>query len=370
VVHPSEHPWSLSFQQVVLSDLSGEIILWKKYNDQRFDGPWEQSILENDYPNLRQVDKVSVKAQTLADILDSQACLQSIGSEFKLIIRQGDPLRTLKGGKTWLHRCKSVALRGVDIPIGLRSECALFLSSNGFSPVEDGDRTKWIQKVTEINSAFLTKLENSVSVLLNQFSYQKLHPGIQTADDVLAHWMASPSFVDSAFELFNLSRKSSRHFHEIPDEDPCLKALEAIFPYHFYRSLRPDLDHLDDRKVLEHFCVEGVKEGIRLESGVEMQYALRALRHVFPYSFYRRLCPDLTDLDDQSLLLHFCRNGLDQRINLSEESVGTSAASFPVSEVEVLKSRVKELEQYLDLSRQQVDKLRNALLAANKEDDQ
>ena len=149
-----------------------------------------------------------------------------------------------------------------------------------------------------------------------------------------------------------------------------MKALEALFPYHFYRSLRPDLDRLDDRKLIEHFCTNGLKEGIRLEDGVEMQYAVRALRHVFPYSFYRRLCPDLTDLDDESLLLYFCRNGFDQRIDLSEESVQSFAGSFPVSEVEVLKSRVKELEQYLDLSREQVNELRNALMAANKNDDQ
>ena len=78
----------------------------------------------------------------------------------------------------------------------------------------------------------------------------------------------------------------------------------------------------------------------------------------------------MTDLDDESLLLYFCRNGLDQRIDLSEESVQSFAGSFPVSEVEVLKSRVKELEQYLDVSRQQVDELRNALMVAHKNDDQ
>lgn len=371
-LHPSEHSWPLSFQQVVLSNLSGKNILWRKYNDQRFDGPWEQSVLENDYPNLRQVSTISVQAKTLADVLDSQSFFQNVDSEFNLFIRQGDPLQILEGAKTWLNRCNSIILRGIDVPIGHRSKCAQFLSSNGFSPAEDDNPSIWIPQVMEIKASYLNKLQNSVSALLNQFSYQSLHPHLigLTADEVLAHWMASPDFIDGANQLFKLLRMSSREFYEIPEDDPCMKALEALFPYHFYRSLRPDLDRLDDRKLIEHFCTNGLKEGIRLEDGVEMQYAVRALRHVFPYSFYRRLCPDLTDLDDESLLLYFCRNGLDQRIDLSEESVQSFAGSFPVSEVEVLKSRVKELEQYLDLSREQVNELRNALMAANKNDDQ
>ena len=54
----------------------------------------------------------------------------------------------------------------------------------------------------------------------------------------------------------------------------------------------------------------------------------------------------------------------------STESVQNFAKSYPVSEVEVLKSRVKELEQYLDLSRRQVEELRESLLALVKNNDQ
>jgi len=318
-VNPCEHPWPLNFQRVVLSDSSGVNISWNRFSDPRFDGPWELSVIQSDYPNLRQVTSISVQCQTLADILEAQPSLQENGSCFQLIVRQGDPLQTLMGAETWLHRCISVALRGVDIPLGQRSECESFLSSRGFSPVgEDG----------------LSLMKNMMFELPHKQNYFAQQP-TQTVG-----------------------------------KNSYLKALEALFPYQFYRSLRPDLAQLDDKKLIEHFCVDGLKEGIRLEGGVKMQYAVRALRHVFPYSFYRRLCPDLADLDDESLLLYFCRNGLDQRINLSEESVQSYVGSFPVSEVEVLKNRVKELEQYLDVSRQQVDELRNALMVANKNDDQ
>ena len=318
-VDPSEHPWPLTFQRVVLSDLSGENISWNRFSDRRFDGPWDLSVVQADYPNLRQVATSSIKGQILADVLEGQSCLQVMGSKFQLVIRQGDPLQILMGAETWLHRCVSVALRGVDIPSGRRSECEIFLSSKGFSPVGEDD---------------LSVMKNTLREPLQKQYY--------------------------------FTQQSARSF----GKDSCLKALEALFPYQYYRSLRPDLSQLDDQQLVEHFCVSGLKEGIRLEGGVEMQFAVRALRHVFPYRLYRAMCPDLIGLDDQALLLHFCQNGLDQRVDLSEESAHDFAKSYPVSEVEVLKSRVKELEQYLDLSRRQVEELRESLLASVKNNDQ
>ena len=103
-INQAEHSWPLTFQRAILSDLSGTTISWNIFSDRRFDGPWEQSVLENDYPNLRQVSTISVQAKTLAEILESESCLREFNSKFNLIIRQGDPLRVLKGAKSWLYR--------------------------------------------------------------------------------------------------------------------------------------------------------------------------------------------------------------------------------------------------------------------------
>ena len=311
----SEHPWPVAFQQVVLSDSSRDKLSWRRFTDHRFNGPWEQSDYHHDYPNLREVEIVEVQAQTLAEVLEKQPVLQDFGSKFALIIRQGDPSQALMGAETWLHRCTSVALRGVDVPSGIRSVCESFLCSRGFSLF----------------------LEDDLSV-----------------------------FKNISLEFLERHRSSPRQFFEIPEEDPCLQALNALFPFQYYRSLRPDLAHFDDRHLLEHFCSAGLKEGIPLEDGVEMRFALRALRHVFPYSLYRALCPDLSGLNDQSLLLHFCQKGFEQDIDLSEESVKNFSGSFPISEVQILKERIKELEQYLDLSRKQIAELREAIMNVPK----
>ena len=364
----SEHPSPVAFQQVVLSDSRGEELTWRRFTDHRFNGPWKLSDFHHDYPNLQELETVNVQGQTLADVLEKQPILQECGSKFALIIRQGDPLRALMGAETWLHRCTSIALRGVDVLSSGCSSCELFLSSNGFSLYDKDNLSIWKPQVVEISTSYLVKLERAVSILLEQFSYKVLHSGLRDAStgELLAYWLAGPPIENVARELLDLQKHSLRQFHEIPEEDPCLQALNALFPFQYYRSLRPDLAHFNDRHLLEHFCTAGLKEGIRLEDGVEMKFAVRALRHVFPYRLYRALCPDLSGLNDQSLLLHFCQKGFEQDVDLSEESVKNFSGSFPISETQILKERIKELEQYLDLSRKQIAELREAIMNVPK----
>ena len=421
----SEHPWPVAFQQVALSDVSGETLSWKRFSDNRFNGPWQPSDFHHDYPNLQEVETVDFQGQTLADVLEKQPFLQDYGSKFALIITQGDPLRALKGAEIWLHRCTSIVLRCIDIPSGIFSACVSFLSIKGFSPFEEDNVSIWIPQVAEVNAAYLLKLEDSLSVLLDKFSYKVLYPGLNnmSTEEVLAHWIAMPHVENIASKLLDIQKRFPRQFSEISEgdvslealytlfpfqfyrsvrsdlahldnrqlleyfctvglkeglypqdgvgiqfsvralhDDPCLKALNALFPYQFYRSLRPDLAHFDDRQLLEHFCTSGLKEGIRLEDGVEMQFAIRALRHVFPYSLYRTLRPDLASLTDQSLLLYFCRENLESEIDLSEKAVKNFSGSFPISEAEILKERIKELEKYLDASRKQIADLRESMI--------
>jgi len=124
-------------------------------------------------------------------------------------------------------------------------------------------------------------------------------------------------------------------------------ALKQLFPYDFYHSLRSDLGHLNDDDLVRHFCDHGLDEGLKLESGVEFQYVMEALRKVFPYQYYRKICPDLSGLDDRSLLLFYCQNHLSTDLNLSETAVCNYAGSFPVSEVEFLRVKVQRLEKLL-----------------------
>ena len=158
-----------------------------------------------------------------------------------------------------------------------------------------------------------------------------------------------------------------RQIEQIDDDDVVIQALSNLFPYGFYRDLRPDLAQLSDLDLIRHYCRDGSDEGVELVEGVLMPHILEALTKVFPYSIYRQQYPDLEDLDDRSLVEHFCRTGMHQTIDLSEQLVVQQAQSFPDSELEQLRVRVKELEQLLAASTARISELQQALPMSGSE---
>tara|TARA_B100000475_G_scaffold105998_1_gene77377 strand:- start:1021 stop:1407 length:387 start_codon:yes stop_codon:yes gene_type:complete len=124
---------------------------------------------------------------------------------------------------------------------------------------------------------------------------------------------------------------------------------------------------MTDLELIRHYCRVGRSEGVELAEGVLMNHALEALTKVFPYAMYRQQWPDLVDLDDRSLIEHYCRSGMHQTVDLSEQVVVQQAQSFPASEYEQLRVRVKELEQLLAASTARISELQQTLQASLSE---
>ena len=158
-----------------------------------------------------------------------------------------------------------------------------------------------------------------------------------------------------------------RQIEQIDDDDVVIQALSNLFPYGFYRDLRPDLAQLSDLDLIRHYCSVGCIEGVELAEGVLMPHVLEALTMVFPYAMYRQQCPDVSDLDDRSLVEHFCRAGMHQTIDLSEQAVVQQAQSFPDSEHEQMRVRIKDLEQLLAASTARISELQQTLPASGSE---
>ena len=56
----------------------------------------------------------------------------------------------------------------------------------------------------------------------------------------------------------------------LADDDPIMVLLTSLFPYDYYRSLRSDLQHLENRELLFHYWDFGRFEGVRLsEQGLQ-----------------------------------------------------------------------------------------------------
>ncbi len=243
-----------------------------------------------------------------------------------------------------------------------------FLLEHWLNQVKIADVVDLMRKVWTSQSLGIPGLDpddpvNVFGMLFDHHAYRQLKPELNdwSEQELLLHWIRQPNLSELSHQMRRIRQTMPRQIDQITDDDIVIQALSSLFPYGFYRAQRPDLAHLPDQDLLRHYCKVGCDEDVELADGVLMPHVLNALTKVFPYALYRRQHPDVADLDDHSLVEHYCRSGMHQAIDLSEQSVVHEAQSFPASEQEQLRVRVKELEVLLGASMAQIRDLQQAL---------
>ena len=361
--HPlEEHPFTVELIHGVVGTENAEELTWHCFNDARFNGPWPLSDWVALAPNLSAIGQCSFQPRSLVSFLDQSGLLGDQALPIRLWLRQGNPIEVLNSAGPYRQRLESILLRYPLLPDEqqIALEEALFQVGLVLSDLDDNAWIRQPLKLIELNQPACV---NALRLLFDASAYRKLKPDLREWSDLdlLQHWLDqvdSSSLVDS---MLNVRQSMPRQIDQIDDDDVVIQALSNLFPYGFYRELRPDLAQLSDLDLIRHYCRDGSAEGVELVEGVLMPHLLEALTKVFPYSIYRQQYPDLEDLDDRSLVEHFCRTGMHQTIDLSEQLVVKKAQSFPDSELEQLRVRVKELEQLLAASTARISELQQTL---------
>ena len=304
--------------QTVLAEFDGQVVEWYLFSDNRFNGPWGLSEYSEQFPNLRLTDRREFEGITLSSLLLDQQALSDPLSTYELIIRQGDPLVALQSAKEWLGRCTRISLRCSFItPRRLRS-IESFLKLSGFYQ-SSIDPSIWLP-ILERSSLHLSLIRCGILALFNKKSYQELHPELKDMTDIelinhwlsqpnfrevaeemkesirnsldqegllalfnseiyrdlhpelkdrtdielMNHWLSQPDFKEIAAQMVSIVRRTPIPLCELTDEDPSFQVLQSIFPFHYYRSQRPDTSHFSNREIMNHFWKFGQHEGIDL----------------------------------------------------------------------------------------------------------
>ena len=350
-----EHTKAVVLQSVVLAG-SDDDVIWRRFSDSRFNGVWDLSTWFEMAPNLRELDQSLIDAAPFSSVLEQSNLIADPWSSIRLFLRQGDPVQILNGAGSWLKRCSSILLRYPGMPREKQRVFEQACAAAGFKRAAVDDNA-WIPKRSDWNEIQVSILQ----FLFDSTSYRQLRPDLQefSDSDLLQHWLNSPDPKSLVDQMQRCQRMMPRQIDEVSSDDPILEALRSIFPYDFYRLTRPDLAEKSDEDLLIHFCKLGFSEGVQLADGVILGDVLEALIKVFPYQLYRQINPSVRDLDNRSLVNHFCRVGLRQDLDLSEQTRIKELYSFPSSEIEQLRVRVKQLEQLLAASSRQIFELQN-----------
>lgn len=357
-----EHSNAVVLQSVVLAGPDDDVVIWRRFSDSRFNGVWARSTWHEMAPNLSELDQSSIQASTFATVLEQPNLIADSWGSIRLFLRQGDPVRILYGAGSWLKQCSSILLRYPAMPGEKQREFEVACAAAGFMQPAVDDNA-WVPKKSDWSEIQVSTLQ----LLFDASSYREIRPDLQDWSDsaLLEHWLNSSDPKSLVDEMRRSQRMMPRVIDEVRSDDPILEALRSIFPYDYYRSTRTDLSEMTDENLLIHFCRCGVAEGVELSDGIILGDVLEALRSIFPYQFYRQINPLVRDLDDRSLVSHFCCFGLDQGIDLSEDAQTSALHSFPSDEIQQLRVRVKQLEKLLAASSHQLSALQNIFLDAD-----
>ena len=108
--------------------------------------------------------------------------------------------------------------------------------------------------------------QDGLLALFNADIYRKLYPEVKENTDIelMNQWLTRPNYCEISKEMHDAVHCQPTQLSELTDDDPVLKLILNIFPFDFYRKLRPDLSHLPDKDLISHFWQFGRHEGVDL----------------------------------------------------------------------------------------------------------
>ena len=350
----------ITIDETVITAYDQELVEWHIFSDDRFNGPWELSDFTDQFPNLRLRSFKTIKGVTLYTILNKQKTLADPFSTYQLFIRQGDPLIILQSAGEWLVRCVSISLHGLICSPSTYASCEAYLRLCGFCQ-SDVDSSVWHPHFEK--SAFhLSLIRYCLLALFNADAYRELHPEMKDKreDELMNHWLMQPNYSEIADEMQKTIRNQL-------DQDGLL----ALFNADAYRELYPEIKDKTDSELMNHWLIQPdyheiskiiydyVRcQPVQLSELTDKDPALKLILHTFPFNFYRKIRPDLSDIPDKDLIIHFWKFGRHEDVDLSENYVHNflldNSKKDNDLQVKTLTARVRELENLLSLANAQI----------------
>ena len=264
----------ITIDETVITAYDQELVEWHIFSDDRFNGPWKLSDFTDQFPNLRLRSFKTIKGVTLYTILNKQKILADPFSTYQLFIRQGDPLIILQSAGEWLVRCVSISLHGLICSPSTYASCEAYLRLCGFCQ-SDVDSSVWHPHFEK--SAFhLSLIRYCLLALFNADAYRELYPEIKdkTDSELMNHWLIQPDYHEISKIIYDYVRCQPVQLSELTDKDPALKLILHTFPFNFYRKIRPDLSDIPDKDLIIHFWKFGRHEDVDLSENYVHNFLL------------------------------------------------------------------------------------------------
>jgi hypothetical protein len=325
----------------VLAAENEATVRWHRFNDTRLNGPSDLTIWQQNFPNLRQIDEEQRCGRRLRDLLDNW--VPSKGEQalapLHLVLRQGDPLAALDGLGPWISRLQTVQLM-LPWPEETMQLAEAWLAEQNFGQ-DPQTAALWNRDPVATKDWLLKEKEEEKQALLatNRQLINECE-GTRAERDHLA----------AELELLTGQYQELRDNQSQTQADIQQSQIEVEKLSGELEAFRQECQQLTCEKSV-------LLQKLQTEKAASHN-SIEAVKIVFPMQLYKEASIDLSDLDEDDLVLHYLEYGRhENRIKTYQEL--DSELKSSLKQREETEAKLKILETQFELARQQLETMKD-----------
>jgi regulator of replication initiation timing len=335
-----DRPEALVCEEVLAAE-NEATVQWHRFNDTRLNGPSDLTIWQQRFPNLRQIDEEQRCGRRLGDLLDNWVPREGEQAlaPLHLVLRQGDPLAALTGLGPWISHLQTVQLM-LPWPEETMQLAETWLAEQNFGQ-DPQTSAMWNRDPVATRDWLLKEKEKEKQDLL--VANQQLNGDCATA-------RAERDIVVAKLEQLTTQWEEHKEAQNQTLAEIQQLQIEA-------EKLRSQLE--DVKKELQQTTDDKLELQQKLQTEKNTSLNDRqALKNLLPLELYREVSSELSDLDDDQLILHYLQHGRDETpLKTYVELHAELKASLMQNEE--AEAKLNQLEAQFRLTHQQLETLKD-----------
>jgi hypothetical protein len=276
----------------VLAAENEATVRWHRFNDTRLNGPSDLTIWRQRFPNLRQIDEEQRCGRRLGDLLDNWVPREGEQAlaPLHLVLRQGDPLAALAGLGPWISHLQTVQMM-LPWPEETMQLAEAWLAEQNFGQ-DPQTAAMWNRDPVATKDWLLKEKEKEKQVL---FAANK-----QLNSDCEA-MRAERDILAAKLELLSAEIQELRQteIHTLANIQQSQIEAENLKSEH--EALQQEYQQLTCEK-------SELLKKLQIEEAASLN-SIEAVKKLFPLQRYKEISSDLSDLDEDHLVLHYLQHG-------------------------------------------------------------
>ena len=335
-----ERPEALVCEEILAAE-NKATVRWHRFNDARLNGPSDLTIWQERFPNLRQIDEEQRCGRRLGDLLDNWVPHEGEQAlpQLHLVLRQGDPLAALAGLGPWIGQLQTVQMM-LPWPKETMQLAETWLAQQNFGQ-DPQTEAMWNRDPVATKDRLLKEKEKEKKDLL--VANQQLHSDCETTRSERDIVVAKLEQLTAQWE--ELKEAQNQTLADIQQSQ-----IEA-------KELRNQLEVV--QKDLQQITSDKSELQQKLQTKETTSFNNRqALESLFPLQLYREVSSELSDLDDDQLILHYLQHGRHETPLKTYAELDTELKATLIQKEEA-EAKLNQLEAQFMLTHQQLETLKD-----------